>query len=158
MLKGRALKQHSDKCVVRSGLDGFALDGRLNNNSDDRKAPPKLPADISQEMRAKMEEFGIANLSVTPEKIWWMVKNWADKEYERNWFGLRKDQVKNLILQGVVDIYVDATQAMHPIRFLSVPHISGVRQPNQFPCPYCLRADVTQERSSVSKSSFRLSA
>jgi ribosomal protein L21E len=25
-----------------------------------------------------------------------MVKNWADKEYERNWFGLREDQVKNL--------------------------------------------------------------
>ncbi len=96
MLKGRALKQHSDKCVVRSGLDSFALDGRLNNNSDDRKAPPKLPADISQEMRAKTEEFAIANLSVTPKKIWWMVKNWANKEYERNWFGLCKDQVKNL--------------------------------------------------------------
>ncbi len=77
-------------------LDGFTLDGHLNDNSDDRKAPPKLPADVSQETRAKMEEFGIANLSVTPEKIWWMVKNWADKEYERNWSVLRKDQVKNL--------------------------------------------------------------
>ncbi len=90
MLKGRALKQHSNKSVVRSSLDGFALDGHLNNNSDDRKAPPKLPTDISQEMRVKTEEFAIANRSVTPEKIWWMVKNWADKEYERNWFGLRE--------------------------------------------------------------------
>jgi hypothetical protein len=96
ILRGVALKQHSDKCIVKSGLDGFVLDGRLSHNSDDRKAPPKLPADISLEMRANTEEFGIVHLSVTPEKIWWMVKNWADKEYERNWFGLREDQVKNL--------------------------------------------------------------
>ncbi len=75
MLRGGALKQHSDKCVVKSGLDGFVLDGRLNDNSDDRKAPTKLPADISQEMRANTEEFAIAHLSVSPEKIWWMVKN-----------------------------------------------------------------------------------
>ncbi len=47
-------------------------------------------------MRVKMEEFAIVHLSVSPEKIWWMVKNWADKEYERNWFSLREDQVKNL--------------------------------------------------------------
>ena len=98
--RGRALNQHSDKCIIKSSLDSFALDGHLKykpaDGRDDRKSPPELPADISQEMKAKTEELAVHHLSHPPEKIWWMVKNWADKEYARNWFGLREDQVKNL--------------------------------------------------------------
>ncbi len=99
MHKGRALNQHSDKCIIKCSLDGFALDGHLEDKPadgrDDRKSPPELPADISQEMKAKTEELAVVHLTHPPEKIWWMIKNWADKEYARNWFGLHEDQVKN---------------------------------------------------------------
>jgi hypothetical protein len=76
-------------------LDGH-LEDKPADGRDDRKSPPELPVDISQEMKAKTEELAVLHLTHPPEKIWWVVKNWADKEYAKNWFGLREDQVKNL--------------------------------------------------------------
>lgn len=71
--RGRALNAHSDKCVIKSGLDSFALDGHLKDKPadgrDDRKSPPELPTDISQEMKAKTEELAVLHLTHPPEKI-----------------------------------------------------------------------------------------
>ena len=71
--RGRALNAHSDKCVIKSGLDSFALDGHLEDKPadgrDDRKSPPELPTDISQEMKAKTEELAVLHLTHPPEKI-----------------------------------------------------------------------------------------
>ena len=85
----------ANKCIIKSSFDSFALDGHLEDKPadgrDDRKSPLELPADISQEMKAKTEELAVLHLTHPPKKIWWMVKNWANKEYARNWFGLRED-------------------------------------------------------------------
>jgi hypothetical protein len=66
------------------------------DDRDDRKSPQSFLWTFFQEMKAKREELAVVHLTHPPEKIWWMVKNWADKEYTRNWFGLCKDQVKTL--------------------------------------------------------------
>ncbi len=61
-------------------MDGH-LEDKPADGRDDRKSPPELPTDISQEMKGKTEELAVLHLTHPPEKIWWMVKNWADKEY-----------------------------------------------------------------------------
>jgi hypothetical protein len=61
--RGRAINQHSDKCIIKSSLGSFALDGHLEDKPadgrDDRKSPPELPAACRHFSRDESKDRGI---------------------------------------------------------------------------------------------------
>ena len=102
MTKGWSCGQHSQKCALKNGMDplSYSEDPKDDNSNDNDKKPAaveKTYTNITQEMKTKTAELATSKLTTTPESIWGDVVSWANSTYNGMWYGIKEQQVKDLV-------------------------------------------------------------
>jgi hypothetical protein len=84
-------------CSIKTGIP-LQVDNDNDNDPDDiSKAAATIQyKNIKEEMKMKMEELSIGNLTMMPRKFWIEVRQWANEVYGGNRQGLKEHQFTKL--------------------------------------------------------------